>query len=185
MEKIFKKIGKGLGDPLVAVGLIGAAAPTLVAPVLGQVKAQVAPSIPYADLAVDSAALAGGAYLAATGKGLMRYAGAALILPPDLRLVAKLRDSAGTEIAETSRIVLAKSVAGKSPVPFAEYRYGRYRYLSETDQLDSTKREAVTQTLERPVVFDAGEELVIMFEADLVIDPSKSTLLVSAFEDVA
>ena len=111
--------------------------------------------------------------------------GAALILPPDLRLVAKLRDSAGTEIAETSRIVLAKSVAGKSPVPFAEYRYGRYRYLSETDQLDSTKREAVTQTLERPVVFDAGEELVIMFEADLVIDPSKSTLLVSAFEDVA
>lgn len=111
--------------------------------------------------------------------------GAALILPPALRLVAKLRDSAGTEITERSRIVLAKSVAGRSPVPFAEYRYGRYRYMTETDQLDSNKAAAVTQTLERPVVFDAGEELVILFDADLVIDPTKSTLLVSAFEDVA
>ena len=111
--------------------------------------------------------------------------GAALILPPALRLVAKLRDTAGAEITERSRIVLAKSVAGKSPVPFAEYRYGRYRYMTETDQLDANKAAAVTQTLERPVVFDAGEELVILFDADLVIDPTKSTLLVSAFEDVA
>lgn len=99
MAKFLKQVEKGLGDPIVAVGLIGAAAPALAAPVLGQVKAQLAGAVPYSDLVVDGAALAGGAYLAAAGTGVMRYVGAALAFVGGIGLVNGIVNVSGLRAA--------------------------------------------------------------------------------------